>query len=119
VSGHGTYLLLELVWAVPVLALHWAFGASALWRRRGAILLATLIPTAYLSLADAVAIHSGIWAISPARTLDLRAGSLVLEEVIFFLLSNLMVVQSLVLILDSDARELALRRLRRLLPLRR
>ncbi|MGI8549243.1 MAG: lycopene cyclase domain-containing protein [Dehalococcoidia bacterium] len=113
-SGHLTYLLLELGWSLPVLLLHWLLGGDLLWRLRRTLLTAVVPITAYLSAADAVAIHSGIWSINPARTLGLRIGSLVFEEVIFFFVTGLMVVQSLILFLDPSIRERSKRQILRL-----
>ena len=111
-SAHLTYFLLEVGWALPVILLHWLLGGDRLWRRRAIILRAVLPLTVYLSAVDTVAIHNGIWSIDRARTLDLRFGSLVFEEVLFFLLSSLMVVQALLLFLDGDVRRRTLGRAR-------
>ena len=100
--GHTTYLALELAWAAPVLAIQWLAGAGALWRRRAALGAAVLAATAYLSAADAFAISDGIWTLSPARTLAFRIGPLPLEEALFFLLTNLMIVQTLVLLASPE-----------------
>lgn len=94
----GTYLGLILVWAAPVLALQWAWGGGAIWARRRAWALGTLVPTGYLWIADAWAIRDGIWRISPAHTLGLSIGPLPLEEAVFFLLTTLLVVQGLLLL---------------------
>ena len=96
--SHATYLVFELCWAIPVLIVQWALGWRALWRRRRVLLVAVAIPTLYLSCADAVAITNGIWTLHSSRILGLRLGDLPVEEAIFFLLTNAMVVQSLILV---------------------
>lgn len=96
-GGPFTYLIMELVWALPVVALQWAVGRATLWAHRRTLLLGVLIPTAYLSLADAVAIERGIWALSPVLTTNVALLSLPLEETLFFCLTNTMVVQGLIL----------------------
>lgn len=98
------YLTLLFGWALPVIALHWIVGAPALLARWKVLLVAVSVPTVYLSLADAVAIGSGIWSISEELSVGLRAGSLVFEEALFFLLTNLLVAQSIVLFLAPSAR---------------
>jgi lycopene cyclase domain-containing protein len=98
------YLALLLGWALPVLALHWIVGAPELLARWRLLVVAVGVPTVYLSVADAVAIGSGVWSISEELTLGLRAGSLVFEEVLFFLVTNLLVAQSVVLFLSPGAR---------------
>lgn len=108
-----TYLALLLVWALPVVALHWAVGAAELRRRARILAAAVLLPTLYLAFADAVAIGSGAWHISDRLTLGVRWRGLVFEEVLFFFLTNLMVAQSVILFLSPATRARALRLVRR------
>ena len=100
----GTYLGLILAWAAPVLALQWAYVGREIWARRRVFALAVGVPTAYLWAADAVAIHLEIWRISPAHTLGPSLGVLPLEEAVFFLVTNLLVVQGMILFLHPPAR---------------
>jgi lycopene cyclase domain-containing protein len=95
----GRYLGLILLWAGPVLALQWAYGGDVIWRARRSWLLGVLVPTAYLWLADRLAIGLGIWRISETYTTGLEVLSLPVEEAVFFLVTNLMVVQGLLLFL--------------------
>ena len=60
----GTYLALELAWALPPIALQLAFGADILWQYRRLVGLAIVPLTLYLSLGDALAIGSGTWTIN-------------------------------------------------------
>jgi lycopene cyclase domain-containing protein len=113
--GGWTYLAFELFWALPVIALHWAVGGADLLARRRQIALAVFTTTIYLSLADAVALSQQIWAINPARTIGIHFGNLPLEEGIFFLLTNLMVVQTVILVRGETTR----RRMRALFGRRR
>jgi lycopene cyclase domain-containing protein len=110
-----TYLALLLGWAAPIIALHWIVGAPELRARWRLLVPAIAIPTVYLSLADAAAIGSGIWAISEDLTVGWRIGSLVFEEVVFFFLTNVLVAQSTVLFLSPTARARADRMARSLL----
>ncbi|GAC1438290.1 MAG: hypothetical protein NVSMB65_12600 [Chloroflexota bacterium] len=100
--GHATYLVFELVWGLPVLALQWVVGWTVLWRSRARWAAAALLATAYLCAADGWAIADGIWSINPARSTGLRPLGLPIEEAIFFLLTNLMVVQTIILVRDRD-----------------
>ena len=95
----GTYLGLILAWAAPVLALQWAYAGGEIWARRRAWALGVAAPTLYLWAADAIAIRSGIWRISEVHTLGPSLGPLPLEEAAFFLVTNLLVVQGLILFL--------------------
>jgi lycopene cyclase domain-containing protein len=86
-----------LAWAAPVLALQWAVGAPQLWARRRLVAVGTLVPTAYLCVADRIAIEYGIWVLSEEYTTGLTVAGLPVEEATFFLVTNCFVVQGLVL----------------------
>lgn len=92
-----TYLGLILVWSAPMLLLQWTYGGAWLWgqRRRAAVGIA--VPTVYLCVADRLAIEWGIWRISPRYTVGVELGGLPLEEALFFLITNVLVVQGLLL----------------------
>jgi lycopene cyclase domain-containing protein len=91
------YLGAITVWAAPVLALQWAVGAPQLWARRRLVALGTLVPTTYLCVADRIAIEYGIWVLSERYTTGLTVAGLPVEEATFFLVTNLFVVQGLIL----------------------
>ena len=100
----GTYLGLELIWALPPVALQLGFGADILWHHRRLVLAAIVPTTLYLSLADAVAIDLGTWTINPQQSLQvLLGGVLPLEEAIFFFLTNTLLVFGLVLFLAPES----------------
>ena len=46
--------MLEFGWALPPLAIQFAFGADILWQRARLALAGILAPTLYLSAADAI-----------------------------------------------------------------
>ncbi len=102
----GTYLGLELGWALPPIALQLFFGADILWRYRR-LVLATLVPlTLYLSATDFLAIGWGTWTIDPQQSLHiLLGGVLPLEEFIFFLLTNVLLTFGVVLIMAEPSHE--------------
>ena len=92
----GTYLGLILAWAGPVLAILWAYAGAEIWARRR-VFLAALVPTTlYLWIVDAVAIRLGIWHISEELSTGVKVLGLPIEEAIFFLVTNLLVVQGLI-----------------------
>jgi lycopene cyclase domain-containing protein len=80
-----------------VLALQWAVGAPQLWARRRLVALGTLVPATYLCVADRIAIEYGIWVLSEQYTTGLTVAGLPVEEATFFVVTNLFVVQGLVL----------------------
>jgi lycopene beta-cyclase len=94
----GTYLGLELVWGLPPILLQLFFGLETLVQHRRLVLITILSSTLYFSLADTLAIHSGIWTIDPQQSLGIMIGQgLPLEEVVFFLLTTTLVTVGLVL----------------------
>lgn len=100
--GHLTYLVFELVWALPIVFGQWAIGHRVLRRGWRMVLIGAGVPTLYFSATDAVAIHQHIWTLTPSRILGLHIGPLPIEEAIFFLITNLMVVQGLLLLSSAE-----------------
>ncbi len=95
----GTYLGLITAWALPVIALQWAFGGDLLLRRWRLVAIAISLPTLYLWLADRLAIGWSIWWISPELTIGWRPLGLPFEEALFFVVTNVLVTFGLVLAL--------------------
>lgn len=95
----GLYMGLILGWACPVLAGMWLYAGRLLWALRSVVAIGVLTPTLYLWIADATAIHVGIWEISRDYSLGLRPFGLPVEEAAFFLVTNLLVVKGIVLFL--------------------
>lgn len=100
----GVYLALILIWALPPVIFQIGFGLDILWRHRRLIGLTLSSVTLYLSLADAVAIGSGTWTIDPAQSLQIYLGRVLpLEELIFFLMTNVLLVFGVVLVLAEES----------------
>jgi hypothetical protein len=96
-AGSTYYLGAIVAWAAPVLALQWAVGGGYLWSVRRRLAVAVAVPTLYLAAADRLAIGWGIWELSPEFTTGLTVAGLPVEEGLFFLVTNLLVVQGLLL----------------------
>lgn len=102
----GAYLGLALIWALPPIILQVVFGGDILHRYGRLVLLSIVSLTAYLSLADFLAIGSGTWEINPARSLHwLIGGVLPFEEIVFFLLTNTLITLGLVLIMAQESHQ--------------
>ncbi|MEZ4673248.1 MAG: lycopene cyclase domain-containing protein [Caldilineaceae bacterium] len=95
----GTYLALELVWALPPIIFQLWFGADILWHYRRIVGWGIAIPTIYLAATDTIAIGAGTWTIDPAQSTGLFLGTLPVEEFIFFLVTNVLVVFGTILVL--------------------
>ncbi|MBI5671424.1 MAG: lycopene cyclase domain-containing protein [Chloroflexi bacterium] len=106
----GTYLGLLLVWALPPVMLQLAFGADILWRHRRLVLLSIVPMTLYLAAADKLAITSGTWTINPEQSVNiLLLGRLPLEELIFFLMTNTLIVLGVTLFTAAESKSRAQR----------
>lgn len=100
-----TYLSLILVWAIPPILLQVAFGWDLLVKHARPVLMGLLVPTLYLSIADMLAIGFGTWTINPQKTLGIiLAGGLPLEEAVFFLMTNILIVFGITLILEPASK---------------
>lgn len=96
----GYYLGSTLLWFSPVLMLQWWVGADRLVPRiklLGGVIGAS---TLYLCLIDGIAMRSNVWAISKTHTLGPAVGNVPLEEIAFFLITNVLVVGGVTLYLD-------------------
>lgn len=107
--SHWSYLPFLLVWALPVVAFEWLVGARSLWRDRGIWLWIVLALTVWFTFADAVALHAGIWRFDTSELIGLYLGPVPIEEILFYLLTSLMVVQGYVLFRAGLARRLTRR----------
>lgn len=93
-----TYLIYELAWSLPVIAIQWAAAGRELWRWRRLLVVSVGLATAYLGACDAFALGHGIWRVDPARVLGIYAGQLPLEELVFYFVTNVMAAQGFVMI---------------------
>ncbi|BGP33437.1 hypothetical protein JCM10296v2_005239 [Rhodotorula toruloides] len=96
-GGEGTYLALIVGWVAPFLALLWFIASThILAMPRWAVGLPILLPTLYLWECDARALQRGTWVIEKGTKLGLAFRGLEIEEAVFFLLTNVMIVFGLV-----------------------
>lgn len=93
-GGPGTYLGLILVWACPFALLTWSLGGDFMvslpWT---SILSPIVLSTVYLWVVDEGALQRGTWSIESGTKLGVTlAGSLDIEEAVFFLATNCLIV---------------------------
>ncbi|KAI1291269.1 hypothetical protein F5Y03DRAFT_403466 [Xylaria venustula] len=93
-GGKGTYLGLILIWACPFLLLTWTLSGYFLLRLPSACIAIPLcLPTLYLWVVDELALGRGTWTIESGTKLGWCVwGSLELEEAVFFLVTNTLIV---------------------------
>lgn len=86
-----------LVWFGVPIAIQWFYGADIIWQHRQVALPAILIPTVYLCALDRMAIGAGVWDISDATSIGFDPLGLPIEEIVFFTITNVLVVQGVLL----------------------
>jgi lycopene cyclase domain-containing protein len=95
------YLGLITAWCGPVLAGMTWLGYRHVWVDRRVVALGIAAPTLYLWVADRFAIGDGIWDIAGPYSVGFEPFGLPVEEALFFLVTNAMVVQGLVMLLPE------------------
>jgi lycopene cyclase domain-containing protein len=91
------YLGTLLLWAAPPLAIQWSFGWPVLWELRRTLAIGIGVPTLYLAVADRIAIEIGIWTFDATFMTGFTLAGLPFEELLFFTLTNVFLVQGLLL----------------------
>jgi lycopene cyclase domain-containing protein len=86
---------------MPVIVLQWLLGLDILAKRWKAWLPGILIPTLYLTGVDALALRSQSWTINPTQITGVLIPllNIPIEEGIFFLVINTLIVQGLILLM--------------------
>lgn len=109
-AARWAYLPFLLVWALPIIIIQWALGGRYLWRARSVWAPVSLALCAWFTLADAVAIAAGVWRFDPRALLGPALGPVPLEEILFYLLTSLMVTQGFIALWEGYADRQALAR---------
>lgn len=101
-GDRALYLGLILSWSGPVLAILMWMGLEKIWPERRVILASIAGATVYLCIADRIAIGAGIWNISEQYSLGVELLGLPIEEAVFFLATNWMVVQGVAMLKPAN-----------------
>ncbi|KAI1000609.1 Bifunctional lycopene cyclase/phytoene synthase [Podosphaera aphanis] len=93
-GGEGTYLSLILLWALPFVFLLWSLSSKFLINLPyTSTIIPIAIPTLYLWVVDTIALRRGTWSIENGTKLGIHLWpGLEIEEAIFFLITNVLVV---------------------------
>lgn len=101
-----TYISITLFWALPAVLPQLLFGADILWHYRKLVFWGIFIPGLYLSLMDIIALTDTTWSISKEQTTGiLFFGILPLEEVVFFFITNVLIINGMTLLLAQLGQE--------------
>lgn len=93
-GGPGTYLGLILVWACPFALLTWSLGGRFMASLpTTSTIYPIILSTVYLWAVDEGALRRGTWSIESGTKLGVTlVGSLDIEEAVFFLATNILIV---------------------------
>jgi len=101
-----TYLSIILFWALPAILPQLLFGADILWHYRKLVFWGIFVPAAYLSLMDIVALTDTTWSISKTQTTGILFFEILpLEEVVFFFITNILIINGMTLLLANLSQE--------------
>lgn len=102
-----TYLFMEAYIIGGVAFVLWAFHFRFLWQRRKAITLGTVIVMAYALPLDAVAVGRGWGGFNPDYVSGIYffGGSLLLEEILFWLGTSFVTISAVLLFAELERRE--------------
>jgi lycopene cyclase domain-containing protein len=113
----GQYFALIVLWAFPPIMMQLWFGADILWSNRRLVVPAVLLPSTYLSIVDAYAIMNGVWTIAAETSTGILIGNILpIEEMLFFFVTNILIVFGITLISDVRSKERISRLITRIVP---
>ncbi|KAK5098028.1 hypothetical protein LTS08_006783 [Lithohypha guttulata] len=90
----GTYMKLIICWVAPIFYMLWTFGYQLLLSLPASkTLLPIAVPTLFLWVVDTLALQRGTWSIESGTKLGIHVWPhLEIEEAMFFLVTNSMIV---------------------------
>ena len=89
------YIGYLITWASIPLAIQLFVGSKAIYFSFKNWILPLLLFTLYLSIIDSIAISNNIWTINDTTSCGIKIFRLPVEEIIFFLLTNLLIFQGM------------------------
>lgn len=104
--SHLIYIFMEAYLVGGVAFVLWAFHFRFLWRHRKTILMGTLIVTAYALPLDAIAVARGWGGFNPTYVSGIYffGGSLLLEEVLFWLGTSFVTISAVLIFAELEQR---------------
>jgi lycopene cyclase domain-containing protein len=96
--GKPAYAYHMFFWMLPVVVMQWVLGPDILGPRLPLIAVVVGVVGSYLTVADILAVRWGLWFFDDRQVMGPRLfGVLPWEEAVFFFLTSLLVIQSLLL----------------------
>ncbi|KAF4553201.1 Squalene/phytoene synthase-like protein 2 [Elsinoe fawcettii] len=94
----GTYMGLILIWAVPIMFFLWVLAYQFITNLPLTnTVLPIVLPTLYLWIVDTLALRRGTWVIESGTKLGIHVWPhLEIEEAVFFLVTNVLIVWGLI-----------------------
>ena len=100
--GEWNYLFHLFSWAGTFILIQFVFGRRKIIHNIKLIIVPTIIMTIYFSLADSISIGNGIWYFDPVQTIGAKIGNVPVEEILFFLMTNILITEAMVLFLKQE-----------------
>jgi lycopene cyclase domain-containing protein len=97
--GNFNYLFHLFSWGGFFILVQIIAGRKKITGNLSLILIPSLIMTLYFSFADSVSIGQGIWDFDPFQTTGIRVFNIPLEEILFFLVTNILITEAMILFL--------------------
>ncbi|KAJ6035914.1 phytoene synthase, partial [Penicillium herquei] len=110
-GGKYTYIGMILGWACSWLLFQWIVCSHlAINLPIKELLISVMLPTTFLWMVDTLSLGNGTWVIENSTKLDIQVwGKLDIEEALFFLVTNIMIVQGMIIadciIAETDLRK--------------
>ncbi len=97
--GNFNYIFHLFSWGGFFILVQIIAGRKKILGNLSLILIPSLIMTLYFSFADSVSIGQGIWDFDPSQTTGIRVFNIPLEEILFFLVTNILITEAMILFL--------------------
>lgn len=99
--GEMNYLFHLLSWAGFFIFIQYLFGRKKIFKYKDFIFFPSIIMTVYFSVCDSISIGHGIWSFDKTQTIGTLVYNVPLEEIIFFLCTNLLITEAMILFLPE------------------
>jgi len=99
--GSYNYLIHLFSWGGFFILVQFISGRKKILNNISLIILPSIIMTVYFSIADSISIGHGIWDFDPLQTTGIKLVNIPLEEILFFLVTNILITEAMVLFLPK------------------